>query len=189
MRRVTLSWFLSPRPSHEVVASQPVCVCVWFLGLPFSGLNGVGVFGLSMCLRVIRCSSHSVDIQDPGCRILDPASWIQELGSRILDAGSRILDPGSCITDPGSRILDSESWIQDPGSRILDIPGSRITDPGSMILDHKSWIQNPGSSWSRAGPGPARTSYFHGSRSLAWVYKSSVGLQAERGSTRQAPER
>ena len=36
---------------------------------------------------------------------------------------------------------------------------------------------------SRAGPGPARTSYLHRSTRLAWVYKTSEGLQVERGST------
>ena len=34
---------------------------------------------------------------------------------------------------------------------------------------------------SRTGPGPARTSYLHGSPSLAWVSKSSLGLQIEPG--------
>ena len=40
---------------------------------------------------------------------------------------------------------------------------------------------------SRAGPGPARTSYLPGSTSLAWVYKPSVGLQDKPPQRRQAP--
>ena len=57
-------------------------------------------------------------------------------------------------------------------------PGSVNQNPGSRTLDTGSWVPGLGPwAWSRAGPGPARTSYLHGSRSQAWVYKSSVGLE------------
>ena len=51
--------------------------------------------------------------QDPGSRILDPASWITDPWNQ--DPGSRILDPGAWIRDPGSRILDPGSWMTAPG--------------------------------------------------------------------------
>ena len=125
--------------------------------------------------KISSIAGSRIRIQDPGSRMLD-----QDLGSSILeqDPGSRILDqdPESWIQDPdpGSWIQDPDPgcWIQDPGSRMLD-PG--IQDPGSL-----AWVPGP-------GPGPGLAQHARhtcmglldlpGSTSLAWVYKSSVGLQ------------
>ena len=48
--------------------------------------------------------------------------------------------------------------------------------PELELSARKTCDQEGAWAWSRAGPGPARTSYLHGSTRLAWVYKSSVGL-------------